>query len=63
MRWPTGSAKMVRIGFRALSFFFRGSLLLLCVMLIKDASAEQLTGRVISIADGDTVTLLTDDRK
>ena len=36
---------------------------LLCVGLLSPAAAEHLTGRIIHIADGDTVTLLTEQNQ
>ena len=36
---------------------------LLCVGLLSPAAAEHLTGRIIHVADGDTVTLLTEQNQ
>jgi endonuclease YncB( thermonuclease family) len=36
---------------------------ILCILLTNNVFAENLTGKVVSIADGDTVTILTDNKQ
>ena len=38
-------------------------LFILCILLTHDIFAENLTGKVVSIADGDTITILTDNKQ
>ena len=37
--------------------------IILCIFLTQNGFAEDLTGKVVSIADGDTVTILTDNKQ
>ena len=41
----------------------RARLFIFCIFLTQNVFAENLTGKVVSIADGDTVTILTDNKQ
>ena len=41
----------------------RARLFIFCIFLTQNVFAENLTGKVVSIADGDTVTILTDKKQ
>ena len=55
---PTGPCPIGRLPFRDSLFPVRGLILALALVVAPLAGAETLTGRVVGIADGDTLTVL-----